>query len=99
MPPRLYLLRFLLLFERYDASISGTVVSAFSAYLSLYRVDKIDPYPAAMIVVRQHFHRHIVDMTRVGRNSTGEYDWYDVEYTVRAAPFRSSACPLILPDS
>ena len=35
MLPQRYLLHFLLLVEWYDASVSGTAVSAFAAYLSL----------------------------------------------------------------
>ena len=42
-------------------------------------------YPSATRVVRRQFQQHIVDRTRVWRNSAREYDWYDLEYTVRTA--------------
>ena len=41
--------------------------------------------PAATCVARRQFQQHIIDMTRIWRNSAGEYDWYDFEYAVRAA--------------
>ena len=42
-----------------------------------------------MIVVRRQFQQHIVARTRVWRNLTGDYIWYDFEYTVwvAAVPF------------
>ena len=42
-------------------------------------------YPVATLVIRRQFQQHMVNMTRVWRNSAGTYDWHDFEYRVRVA--------------
>ena len=41
--------------------------------------------PAAACVARRRFKQLVVGLTRIWRKPTGEYNWYDFEYALRAA--------------